>query len=175
MPRQYYTWKAIYTDGSAITELKPDGTDNSFYDIDRTRLAQFILTGEDWRIWFSARTGEWYFNNELITSIPSEYFNLPVSYGEGLIQYKDGEDDIVQKTINLGSKTLQYGKLHTIIRAHYMGYKFTHGNQKVQIIVRIIPDDPMTAIPEDTKVDIKITTTDLTTNEVKETMIGVIE
>lgn len=173
--RQLYTWKAVYTDGTSITEFKPDGSSCSFYDIDKTRLAQFILTGEDFRIWFNARTGDCYINNEQLFIIPDEILNLPVSYGDGLIQYKHGEDHIINKVIMTGSKELEYGRRVNLIASHYLGYKVVHNNKKYQVLFRVIPDDPTTHIPMDTKVDVRITITDLTTDEVTESTVEVVK
>lgn len=175
MNKQTFTWKAVYNDGTSLCEFNEDGTDNSFYLIDKTKLVQFILTGPYFRLWFSTKTGEFYYDSELITSISNEYFNLPVDYADGLIQYKDGAQYLVQKTVQLGHKEIMFGMQHDTVQAHYFGYKFKHGDKKVQIVVRIVPDDPTTTSPLDLKIDIKITETDLTNGEVSEKIIGVVE
>ena len=44
---QYFQWRAVYNDGTSVDELCTDGTETSFYDIDKSRLAQFIMHGKD--------------------------------------------------------------------------------------------------------------------------------
>lgn len=42
-----YRWRAIYSDGTYLDEYKADGTPNKYYDIDRTKLAQFEFFKND--------------------------------------------------------------------------------------------------------------------------------
>ena len=37
------TWKAIYNDGSCLTQYNADGTENRYEDIDRYKLSRFDL------------------------------------------------------------------------------------------------------------------------------------
>jgi len=165
---QMYFWKAIDAKGT-INEIDIDDVEHSFNEIDKPSLKQFILHGPDFRLWFNPRTGEFFFNADKICQL-NEYYNLPVNYGEGLIQYKQGAERLIQKGVDLGDgKERKISRLiKDIIEAHYMGYKFTYDGRKVQILFRIIPDDPKTQIPFDTKVDVQVQVTNLTTDEKQE-------
>jgi hypothetical protein len=170
MPNQLFHWKALGK-GMNLSELKGD----SYYDIDKEKLTQMILSGPDWRIWINTTTGEVFFDNERLDQI-KDYYNLPVDYSEGIIQYKNGNQIIQNKVVNLGSKTKEYGKTYSdIIVAHYIGYKFHHEGEKVQILIRVVPDDANTHVYMDTKVDIKVSVTNLETEEVEETIYKVVD
>lgn len=162
---QMYFWKAIDSNG-IINERDEDGTEHSFYEIDKSSLKQFILYGPDWRLWFNPRTGEFFFNAERLCQL-QEYYNLPVNYGEGLIQYKQGAERLITKDVDLGDgKDRKTSRLiKGIVEAHYFGYKIQHEGRITQILFRILPDDPTTSIPFDTKVDVKVTVTELSTKE----------
>lgn len=172
---QLYFWKAIDASG-VINEIDEDGTEHSFSEIDKASLKQFILYGPDWRIWFNPRTGEFFFNADKICQL-QEFYNLPVNYGEGLIQYKAGCERLMEKEYDLGdNKERKFARLiKGIIEAHHFGYKFTHDGRKVQIIFRIIPDDASTPIPFDTKVDIQVKVTNLATQETEEFYYKVVD
>ena len=173
---QQYAWKAIYKDCTNLCEFNEDGSRNEFKDIDKSRLSQFILFGNHFRIWFSAYTGEIYFNHEKVQQL-NEYYNLPVNYAEGLIQYKNGNQFIINKAVDLGDgKAREFGyTVDNIVHAHCMGYKFHNEGKKVQILIKVTPDDPETKYPQDVKVDIILSVTDLETQETKETVYAVVK
>ena len=37
------SWKAIYRDGSSLSQFNENRSENKYFDIDRNRLAQFVL------------------------------------------------------------------------------------------------------------------------------------
>lgn len=168
--KQLFHWKALGK-GMSLSEMNGD----SYYDIDKEKLTQMILGGPDWRVWINTTTGEVFFDNERIEHL-SEYYNLPVDYSEGIIQFKNGNQIIQTKSVDLGNgKIKEYGKKYSnIIVAHYIGYKFHHEGKKIQILIRVTPDDPTTHVFMDTKVDIKVDITDLETEEVTETIHEVV-
>ena len=46
MQKQYVfntSWKAIYSDGSSLPQFNENRSENKYFDIDRSRLVQFVL------------------------------------------------------------------------------------------------------------------------------------
>ena len=41
--RPIFSWLAIYNDGTELSQLNPDGSENSYQDIDRKKLVKFQL------------------------------------------------------------------------------------------------------------------------------------
>lgn len=168
---QFFHWKALGKDGMRLSEFNGD----KYQDIDKSKLTQLILAGPDWRIWINTTTGEIYFDNKRIEHL-KDYYNLPVNYSEGIIQYKNGNQVLQEKCVDLGDQSFKISKMYkNIIIAHYIGYKFHYNDKKIQVLVRVVPDDPTTSMYMDTKADIKLTITDLLTEEVTEKVYEVIK
>ena len=43
MSSEKYVWKAVYSDGTSLDQIGPDGTPNKYTDIDRANLVNFLL------------------------------------------------------------------------------------------------------------------------------------
>lgn len=38
-------WKAIYNDGTSLLQVNEDGTENKYFQIDKSKLSSFLLSG----------------------------------------------------------------------------------------------------------------------------------
>jgi hypothetical protein len=102
--------------------------------LDRTKISDF-----GWRIgnssyWFSAQTGRFYINGKE-ANIPlayQKYFDKPINYAGGLICYIQAYSEQNTVTGVVTQNDFEY---------FGVGWKMNFGNEKVQIICKILPDE----------------------------------
>jgi hypothetical protein len=89
---QKYTWFASYINGWMFAEFNPDGSENSFYNIEKDNVKVFGLMGEGNILSFDTSTGTIDING---TKINLAYDGVKLTGVQGdfkdLITYKDAE------------------------------------------------------------------------------------
>ncbi|RAI85694.1 hypothetical protein DET54_12151 [Paenibacillus pabuli] len=122
---QDYIWMGEYNDGTHLSEFNFDTqAENSFYDIDKSRLARFGLVGHGMKLFFE-KDGIFNLNGtpvEVIYRVGDKDYPLTGRFGQykDIITYKDAEATLV-----LGSQGAQGGALNPTIQQYNFGYKST--------------------------------------------------
>ena len=122
---QKFIWRAQYVDGTSLCEF--DGAhENSFYDIDRDRLAYFYLEGS-FAIKIDIFTGEITVKDKTL-AMPQliQHYLQPTTYE--LIQFKRGMATLSTTSMQTVSQT---------IISFNVGWKYTLHNTHAQVILSV--------------------------------------
>lgn len=124
--QQSVIWVAEYDDGSLLREWDDSGKENSFRNIDKSKLRKFHLVSESFDYYFDCQTGVFTINDiKYVFPLAGEKLN----FAEGLIHFKDATTEMV-----LGKKR-EYDGFE--INGYEFGWKVTHDNIKSQVIFEL--------------------------------------
>lgn len=131
--RQKYIWVAEYEDGTGLKEFNDDGTENSFYDLDRSKLKRFGLMGGGKGYWLDCKSGVFYVDKKevCVRFIDSdgniyEFMRQNGSYND-IIQYKSASTSL---TMN--------GRVKDSIESYSIGWKAALIFEKVTFLCKFI-------------------------------------
>lgn len=99
-----FQWEAYLFNGDVLKEFNADGSENSFYMIDKAQLAEFHVVGFGNRFKYKTSTGVFFLNNHPIrfsfednNGVSYPISNQPMFYND-LIQFKKAHSDYSVKT-----------------------------------------------------------------------------
>lgn len=124
---QVMAWYARYYNDEVLEEFNEDGTDNSFFDIDKKNLKEFGLYGGFNRFWYDTRDGVFHIRNA--KGIEYSIRAHLEREDQSLIKITDKEmlyNDIVQYKKFYADLELALGKETPASPTEfYLGYKFS--------------------------------------------------
>lgn len=140
---QKFIWVAEYDDGTFLREFDDDGSENSFYDIDRNRLMKFHLAGNGKDYWLDCRTGVFHINGEEISvryiynGNIYEFMRQNGKYND-IIQFKQASTDIDPF----------FGIMGNRIELQAIGWKAKLIFEDVEFYLKLILNIPTNGNPE---------------------------
>lgn len=140
---QDFIWVAAYSDGTFFSEYSYDTkVENSFYDIDRSKLIRFGLVGYGMNMFFEVYGGTFNIAGRMYEVIYKDKKENKDYYltGHGLIPY----NDIIQfkNAYSSFNPSGQTGSLKTTIDQYNFGYKQTLNIDGVQFHYKAICSIP---------------------------------